>query len=284
MPLSIPVTTAAPLVDDDYFKGLREMSESEFPAFHGARRAIVVLKKNDIRLVRNDPTFEGREFLYDDEAFVLEYPPSEDYLGQSKALENIVYSDLVRPGAVLVQSPYEKDSYVELERAAEVFAIEKVHHFSRLCQLLGATFVETEQVEIKREGESSIYGAKGNIGPVKGDVKITATADQSLTRKFIVTTTMDGREADIDAAERFLRSKNLLGDRIMRSLIEQRADSTNPIREQRVTLSLSNETKSTLGVVGKLNLPSKFGVSAEYKNVATRNEEYSLTLLVKFES
>lgn len=284
MSLPIPVKNNLSVDGDAFIKGVDGMSEGEFPSYHGARRAIVVLKKNDIRLVRNDPTFKDRDFLYDDEAFVLEYPPNEDYLGQSKALENIVYSDLVRPGAVLVQSPYEKDSYVELERAAEVFAIEKVHHFSRLCQLLGATFVETEQVEIKRQGESSIYGAKGNIGPVKGDIKISATADQSLTRKFIVTTTMDGREADIDAAERFLRSKNLLGDRVMRSLIEQRADSTNPIREQRVTLSLSNETKSTLGVVGKLTLPSKFGVSAEYQNIATRNEEYSLTLLVKFES
>ncbi|WP_124187488.1 hypothetical protein [Pseudomonas aeruginosa] len=260
------------------------MSESEFPAFHGARRAIVVLKKNDIRLVRNDPTFEGREFLYDDEAFVLEYPPNEDELGQSKALENIVYSDLARPGAVLVQSPYEKDSYVEIERAAEVFAIEKIHHFSRLCQLLGANFVETEQVEIKREGQSKAYDAKGNIGPLKGDGKMAMSEDQSLTRKFTISTVMDGREADIAAAENFLRSKSLMGDRVMRSLVEQRADSTNPVREQRVTISLSSETKSTFSIVGRLNLPSKFGVSAGYKSVATRDEEYSLTLLVKFDS
>ena len=259
------------------------MSEHDFPSVHGARRAVVILKKNDIRSCRDDLSYEEKQFLYDDEAFVLEYPPPQDTQDLPRALTNIIDSDLARPGLVLVQSPYDRDAYVELDKAAEAFAIEKMRHFSRLCQLLGAKFVEAEQVEIKRGNECAVYNVKANAGPLKAEGKVTMDEEESLSRKFSIRSVFIGKTPDVDAAERFLRSKNLYGDTVMRQLLEQCSDDSNPLLKQEVTISLSSETKSSLGVVGKLNLPNKFGISSDYKRIATSMEEYSLTLLVRFE-
>jgi hypothetical protein len=259
------------------------MNNTVFPGFHGARRAVVVLKQNDIRSSRNDLSYEEKQFLFDDEAFVLSYPPPSDSPALPRALMNIIDSDLARPGLVLVQSPYDHDAYVELEKAAEAFAIEKMRHFSRLCQLLGATFVEAEQVEVKRGTESAVYSVKGSAGPLKAEGKVSTDEEQSLSRKFSIRSTFPGKAPDGEGAEKFLRSKNLFGDTVMRQLLEQCSDDSNRLLEQQVTISLSSETKSTLGVVGKLNLPTKFGISADCKKIASSSEEYSLTLLVKFE-
>ena len=159
-----------------------------------------------------------------------------------------------------------------------------MRHFSRLCQLLGASFVEAEQVEVKRGTESAVYSVKGSAGPLKAEGKVSTDEEQSLSRKFSIRSIFPGKAPDGEGAEKFLRSKNLFGDTVMRQLLEQCSDDSNRLLEQQVTISLSSETKSTLGVVGKLNLPTKFGISADCKKIATSSEEYSLTLLVKFES
>lgn len=258
------------------------MSENKFPSFHGARRAVVILKKNDIHSCLDDFCYEDKRFLYDDEAFVLEYPPPKDTQDLPQALTNIIDSDLARPGLILVQSPYDRDSYVELDKAVEAFAIDKLRHFSRLCQLLGAKSVEVEQVEVKKGGKSALYNVKANAGPLKAEGKVTMDYEESLSRKFSIRSVFFGKMPDVDAAELFLRSKNLYGDTVMRQLLEQCSDNTNRLLKQEVTISLSSETKSTLGIVGKLNLPKEMGISLDYKTIAAINEEYSLTLLVSF--
>ncbi|QVX14500.1 hypothetical protein DB356_07155 [Pseudomonas congelans] len=203
----------------------------------------------------------------------------------SQALQNIIDADLLRPGAVLLQSPYDRNAYVDLSQATDQFAIEKLRHFSRLCQYLGAWEVTVEQVEISRDCSSEVYKMSGKVPAANLDIKVENKASNSLARKFCINTSFRGGKPDTEAAENYLRGKQLWGDVVMRSLVEQCADEDNQILEQKVTISLSSESKRTLGVVAKLKLPVKgLGLTASYLASVQSSEEYLLTLTVKFDA
>lgn len=255
----------------------------DFPLQHSARRVIVILAENDLQTCQYDLPPEERKFLYDPESFVLIYPTLAAGL-ECKAMQNIIDADLVRPGTVLVQSPYDRDAYVDLAQAADQFAVEKIRHFSRLCQYLGARDVTVEQVEISKDSMSHVYSMKAKAAAWGADGKVENQEESRLARKFTINTVFRGGKPDTEAAERYLRSKQLWGDVVMRSLVEQCADENNRMLEQSVTISLSSESKKTLGVVAKLKLPARsLGVDASYLKIAESSEEYSLTLSVKFD-
>ena len=64
---------------------------------------------------------------------------------QQRLVQDLVDSGLVRPGAVLIQSPFDKNTYENSMQAVERFALEKHLHFSTLCMYLGAREVTVEQ-------------------------------------------------------------------------------------------------------------------------------------------
>lgn len=257
------------------------MLDDTFPQEHSQRRAIIILPGSELDNCY-DFSPEEREFLYDTETYVLRYPLKTIDTNNS-ALRNILDSDQLRPNTILVQSPYERDAYVDLEQAAEAFAVEKMRHFSRLCQFLGAYDVAVEQIEITNGSTSRTFSANLKTPPLNASVNTENAEENRLSRTFAINTQFKGGTPNIVGAERYLRSKQLWGDTVMRSLVEQCADQDNPLVEQHVTISLSSESKKTLSILGNLKLPVKrIGLSTSYLKKAEANEEYSLTLRVKF--
>ncbi|WP_149982244.1 hypothetical protein [Pseudoalteromonas rhizosphaerae] len=244
------------------------------------RRIVFVMRNNDIRALRNDNAHKA--LLYSDETAVIEYPACLESDLPSKALRNIIDSDIVRPNSILIQSPFSKDHYVELHKATESFAIEKMHHFSELCKLLGATFVETEQVEIESNGKKSVFILKGKMEVIEGETRVNQDSSSGLTRKLRISTSMSGGKPNIEKAKEFLHQKQLFGDIAMKSLIELVSGEENKILEQRVSISLSAEAKSALNLLAKLSVPAQFSISGEYKSSVERAEQYLLTFHVKF--
>lgn len=254
------------------------------PLDHSARRVMLVLDENTINECLYDLEPEARGFLFDPESHIVQYPLAADE-PDSQALQNIIDADLLRPGAVLLQSPYDHNAYVDLSQATDQFAIEKLRHFSRLCQYLGARDVTVEQVEVSKDSSSEVYELNGKAPVANLDIKVENKASSSLARKFSINTAFRGGRPNTEAAEKYLRGKQLWGDVVMRSLVEQCADEDNQILEQKVTISLSSESKRTLGVVAKLNLPAKgLGLTTSYLASAQSSEEYLLTLTVKFDA
>lgn len=260
------------------------VTTGRIPQDHGARRVMLVLDENTINECLYDLEPAARAFMFDPQSHVVQYPLAIDEPG-SQALQNIIDADLLRPGTVLLQSPYDRNAYVDLSDASDQFAIEKLRHFSRLCQFLGAQDVTVEQIVVKKDATTEVYKVNGQAPLADLEIKVEEKASSSLARKFSINTSFRGGKPNTEKAEQYLRGKQLWGDVVMRSLVEQCADEDNQILEQKVTLSLSSESKRTLGVAAKLKLPThKLGLTASYLSNADSSEEYLLTLTVKFGS
>jgi hypothetical protein len=91
-----------------------------------------------------------------------------------------------------------------------------------------------------------------------------------------------GALPNIPAAEAQLRRTGLAADPVMRSLLEMRRDGANQLLTRNRRLPLSSEAKSNLKVVGRLKLPAFFKLSAAYDRIVQEQEDYLLTVLVRF--
>lgn len=93
---------------------LEKMTTGSFPIDPGRRKAVLVLQQYDLEKCTYEPG--AAQALLDDEAFVLQFPICSEGNAPA-ALQNICDSGLARPGCVLVQSPYDPDTYEDASLA-----------------------------------------------------------------------------------------------------------------------------------------------------------------------
>jgi hypothetical protein len=254
------------------------MATGPFPSDPSSRKAILVLQKYDIEKCKFEPG--AAQTLLDDEAYVLELPVSTHREGPT-ALQNLIEAGLARPGAILVQSPYDTDTYEYLEHAARRFALAKHMYFSRLCQDLGAkeVIVEQSDLSIRREGTSSGIKAK-RLGE-----SAQAALETDELRKFRAEIHLrdefTGGSPDLESAERMLRRTGLWADPNLRALLDMRRGS-NPLTARTLVLNLSSEAKNSLKIVGRLKLPTFLTLSVEYDRLVQEQHDYTMRAVVRF--
>ncbi|NML92843.1 hypothetical protein [Novosphingobium olei] len=196
-------------------------------------------------------------------------------------MANILDAGLYVPGTILVQSPYDLDDYVDAAEAAERFALAKHMLFSNFCQLLGATRVTVTQMDVITSDTVQTMKADGGRLMTKGKLGIRRAANDSLSSQLSLVDEYDGGSPDLEAAENLLRTHRLAGDSNMKSLLQARASTVNPITKRTLTLNLSAEGNKNLKVVAQLKLPSAT-FDAEYQSTLKQTKEYALTLEVVF--
>lgn len=98
------------------------MTTGTFPEDPSIRKAVLVLHDHDIERCSYEPG--AAQALLDEEAFVLQFPLRSQG-SHPASLQNILDAGLARPGNVLVQSPYDVDSYEEAALAPQRFALAK---------------------------------------------------------------------------------------------------------------------------------------------------------------
>ena len=255
------------------------MTTGSFPIDPGRRKALIILQEHDIEKCAYEPG--AAQSLLDQEAYVLQFPlrPQGDI---PVVLQNILDSDLVRPGNMLVQSPYDVDTYEEAAIAPQRFAIAKHMYFSILCKHLGAKEVTVEQIELRTVLGKSTFSVKGERHSISGQVSIEAEELEKFGTQMHLRDAFKGGPADIGEAERLLRRTKLLADQNMRALIDMRRDGENQLKKRTLVLSLSSEAKSNLNVVGRINVPSFVKLSADYANTVKEQRDYQLTVTVRF--
>ncbi len=255
------------------------MATGSFPSDPAKRKVILVLPRHDIEKCAYEPG--AAQVLLDDEVYVLQAPlrpPSE----VPAALQNLLDAGLARPGSLLVQSPYDVDTYEEAALAPQRFALAKHLYFSTLCMHLGAQEVVVEQVDLHTRFGKSTLGTMGERLGVGGRIAVEAEELEKFRAQMHLRDEFEGGPPDIATAERLLRRTRLWADPNMRTLIEMRRDGSNQLKARKLVLSLSSEARSNLHVAGRLRVPSFVTLSAEHERVVKEQHDYTITVVVRF--
>lgn len=271
----------ATVSNEEKLSDFQTMAIGSFPDDPNSRKAVLVLQQHDLEKCAYEPG--AAQSLLDEEAYVLQFPVRTQG-GVSTALRNIIDAGLARPGTILVQSPFDPDVYEEAFLAPQRFALAKHMHFSTLCMHLGAKEVSVEQIDLRtRTGKTSIdvKGDRPGAG-VQASAKAEAEELERFRAQMSLLDEFTGGPPDVDAAERLLRRTGLLADPNMRTLLEMRRDGANQLRTRKLVLSLSSEARSNLNVVGRLKVPAFVRLSAEYDRVVKEQQDYTLTIVVRF--
>lgn len=255
------------------------MTTGSFPLDPYRRKVVLVLSEHDLERCAYEP--HAAQALLDEETYVLPFPSRSDE-NSPAALQNIIGAGLARPGAMLVQSPYEPDCYVDAKSATQRFALEKHMHFSLLCSFLGAKEVTVEQVDLRTRNGKTSMDVQAGRKMVSADLAIQNEELDRFRAALQLHDEFAGGAPDLAAAEALLRRTGLRSDASMSSLLDMRRNPNNNLLSRKLTLSLSSEAKHNLHVVVRLNLPPFLEASSDYKKILKEDQEYTLTVVVRF--
>ena len=258
------------------------MATGPFPEDAQRRKAIFVLGRPEID--RCEYTEGGPDLLLNEEIHILEYPLQD----ASGIVQDIDDRGLVRPGAVLVQSPFDGDRYESVMEARNLFALEKRYHFSTFCMHLGARRVAIEEIWLRKGEETKTWKAEVGGGISKFVASVGAKANQDECDieewRLILVDTFKGEQGSLKDAEKLLRQTNLFGDPSMSELLKMCRSRNNQLRSRTLTLNLSSEVTRKLNVIGGLQIPRfvKVKLEAGYERVVHEHSEYKLILNICF--
>ena len=260
-------------------ENVESVATGAFPTDPGNRKVILVLQQHDVEKCGYEPG--GAQVLLNEEAFVLPFP-----LGMRGeppvALRNILDAGIAHPGAMLVQSPFDVDTYEDAFLAPQRFALCKHMCFSMLCMHLGAKEVSVEQVDLRTRAGKVTIDAKGERLGGNAHLTIENEELEGLRAEMRLHDEFSGGPPDVVAAERLLRSSRLWSEPNMRTLLDMRRDGSNQLKTRRLVLNLSNEGRTNLNVVGRLSVPGFVKLSAKYDRVVREQCDYTLTVVVRF--
>lgn len=243
-----------------------------------SRRAMLILSEHDIERCE----IEGEtKILYDDEVYVLQLPVHVT-AELPLAIKNIIDSNLDRTGTILVQNPFNTESYDTYEDAAATFPLHKYMLFSHFCQALGAKEVKIEQIDISSEKGSAKYSLQGERCGVKGNISVNHEHFEKIRSGLMLNDTFKGGNPDFMTAENVLRKAKLYADPNMITLLEARKITSNPILGRNLTVDLTKETKSNLAIAASIGIPKIIKMKADYKKSIDEINEYKLTVRVTF--
>lgn len=159
-----------------------------------------------------------------------------------------------REGLILVLSPFNDFSYVELTEAKNLIAIEKMHLTIRLCQLLGATEVEIKRIEIIDEEKGEGISLEVEAASVSGQLESKLSDLRQLGRSMQVSAKFAGGFADKELSTKFLRENHLDSDQALRHIVGMRT-IPNSLTEIVQDISLTESLQSSFEILASLNLP-----------------------------
>ncbi|SFB86790.1 hypothetical protein SAMN05660443_0625 [Marinospirillum celere] len=231
------------------------------------RRVLLVLREHELEELRSSQ--EAKDLLAPDEISYYKYDEDQVYKNPPKnpILLDLIEKDLLRPGKILVQNPFEMDSYGFREEALPQFAVRKNYLFLELCQLLGAKKVEVSQVDIATNDSKALASVSAHAvtpkGKIGGGIKGKFTTQEKLKNLLEMGATFEGGEAQIDAARKLIYKYKLSQDENFMNLLSLRSNSNNLVRERSLKINISSESRRNIELAANIDMTSLFGAKAE---------------------
>jgi hypothetical protein len=227
-------------------------------------------------------SYEPEQGLLNDDVAAVPY--ESDQLRGDPLLEDIFTRGIARPGAILLQNPYDQNSYEDIAEAAASFALKKHMLFSYFCSLLGARKVTVERMLIKSADGSRDVAIDASQIVLGISTVIRSTEFDRITSELTFVDTFSGGDADIPAAEARLGKTGLQGDPAMTSLLEMRNYKANPVLRRELSLNLSSETRRSLSLLTNVWLPNFVEVGIDLRSFCITQVEHILKMSVIFGS
>ena len=252
-------------------------NDNIWPDEPSRRKVVMILKPEDIEALRFDE--DGPALLLNQDVHIL----SSQFSNPDPDVQRLIDQGLVKPGAVLVQNPFDKNLYQDKPEAVEQFALAKHLYFSTFCGLLGAREVEIKQVREKKEEDEKSIKVEGGIPKVGVEGSGQSKKLESFCSRLALKDEFEGTEPDVEAATQLLERIGLLGDPNMYGLLKIFQGQNIRIKRRTLELNLTTEVHRNLKILADLKAP-KFLASLEADSDSNAQEqtEYTLNITVKF--
>lgn len=206
----------------------------------------VIVVETETQLVRHSFVDPGPRLLRTSGTWTV-----SDETEGSALLQDLAAKGLLRPGQVLVQSPYDPANYYRAADARVGASEEKHFIFTRLCRLLGATRVTQEVVERHEDKRVQKLSAEAGKGPLKFKSSGQDQAETRLASRIALDDKYAGHAADINAALDLLSKHSLVDDPFLMSCVDARSGG-NELTSRSWTVELSQEIERKMDLAARL--------------------------------
>ena len=242
------------------------------------RRVILFSDEKTLYQLQNDKS--NRRFLTNPEIRVISINDSNSFLNQFKILGGVLPQNKM----MLVLSPFDDATYIEMSEAKNKITLDKLGSTLRLCQLLGAKHIEILNVKIHDKETNQSISANVQDAPVSGNLNSKVNELHDLKNQIKLTTDFDGGDPNYEGAKYFLQQKRLEGDIFLSNLLEMRNQelvSSNPLQNITQEISMTENLQKTFDMVAEINFPVGY-FDSNYKSVTKEKTEILLTIKIDF--
>lgn len=235
----------------------------------------VIVVETETQLVRHSYVDPGPDLLRSPGTWTV----SDETQG-SDLLRDLAVKGLLRPGQILVQSPFDPSTYFRAGDARVNASEEKHFIFTELCRLLGATRVTQEIVERHEDKSVQKLSAEAGKGTFKLKLSGQDEAETRLASRIALDDKYAGHPADIQAAMTLLQKHGLLSDPFLMSCLDARSGG-NELTSRTWTVELSQEVEHKLALAARLVVAKLLTVdangSAQWLSKKSYRAHYSVT-------
>lgn len=222
----------------------------------------------------------GNELLENEEIEIISMEDIERFNQDFEILGN----DRLGPNMMLLLSPYNDNTYVRVEEARSLLAIEKGLLTIRFCSLLGAKSIEVidfKQVDLDKETKG-----KGKVGynELSAEAKLKQQSLEKIKNQITVSGTATGGKPKFEIAEKMLKENRLNSDPFFRNLFNMAKDyegEENRIGVLTQSVLLSHSMQDSLEIIGKVKFPTGY-VKGAYKSSLDQKVQIYMTLRISF--
>lgn len=246
-------------------------------------RSIAVLSDQDYKSVLQNP--DDVERLEDSEAMVIPYSaePQVNDCEVNAARDLLESSGQLASGSLLVQNPYDPESYVPASEAIETFAVAKYHHLAVVASLLGAREVRVTDAKVERKMSDTSGAAKVGAKGVGVEANVTTDFASELAAQLKLETDFAGSDPEPEEALAYIREHNLLGEHAMTALVALRRGK-NPVLRYQLTLDATKESQRNIKSAMKIAtaLPKLVEVGGDFARTAGAVNSIKITTEITF--